>query len=61
LFCDSGEIGDDQQGVPNNLLPYVEQVAIGQRDHLTIFGGSNLLLFFYKLASILLLFLLMIE
>jgi len=37
---ESGEIGDDQQGIPNNLLPYIEQVAIGQRKELTIFGDS---------------------
>lgn len=36
----SGEIGEDPQGVPNNLLPYVAQVAVGQRKELQIFGGD---------------------
>lgn len=34
----SGRIGEDPQGIPNNLMPYVSQVAVGRRDHLTIFG-----------------------
>jgi len=34
----SGMIGEDPQGIPNNLMPYVAQVAVGRRDHLTIFG-----------------------
>lgn len=37
---DSGLIGEDPQGVPNNLLPYIAQVAVGRRDRLTIFGGD---------------------
>ena len=36
----SGRIGEDPQGVPNNLMPYVAQVAVGRRDHLTIFGND---------------------
>jgi UDP-glucose 4-epimerase len=36
----SGEIGEDPQGVPNNLLPYVAQVAVGQREELQIFGND---------------------
>jgi len=28
---ESGQIGEDPQGIPNNLLPYVAQVAVGQR------------------------------
>lgn len=36
----SGLIGEDPQGIPNNLMPYVSQVAIGKRDHLTVFGGD---------------------
>lgn len=36
----SGLIGEDPQGVPNNLMPYVSQVAVGKRDHLTVFGGD---------------------
>ena len=35
---ESGLIGEDPQGIPNNLMPYVAQVAVGRRDHLTIFG-----------------------
>ena len=36
----SGLIGEDPNGIPNNLMPYVSQVAIGKRDHLTIFGND---------------------
>lgn len=34
----SGRIGEDPQGIPNNLMPYVAQVAVGRREKLTIFG-----------------------
>ncbi|AKJ27933.1 UDP-glucose 4-epimerase GalE [Caldimonas brevitalea] len=34
----SGRIGEDPQGIPNNLMPYVAQVAVGQRDRLQVFG-----------------------
>jgi UDP-glucose 4-epimerase len=34
----SGLIGEDPQGVPNNLMPYVSQVAVGLRDHVSVFG-----------------------
>ena len=34
----SGMIGEDPQGIPNNLMPYVSQVAVGKRKTLTIFG-----------------------
>ncbi len=34
----SRQIGEDPQGIPNNLMPYVTQVAIGRRDQLSIFG-----------------------
>ena len=37
---ESGMIGEDPQGIPNNLMPYVAQVAVGRRDHLTIFGDD---------------------
>lgn len=37
---ESGLIGEDPQGIPNNLMPYVSQVAVGKRDHLTVFGGD---------------------
>ena len=36
----SGLIGEDPKGVPNNLVPYISQVAIGQRDELSVFGGD---------------------
>lgn len=36
----SGEVGEDPQGVPNNLMPFVAQVAVGRRDHLTVFGAD---------------------
>ena len=36
----SGLIGEDPQGIPNNLMPYVSQVAVGKRECLTIFGND---------------------
>jgi UDP-glucose 4-epimerase len=36
----SGLIGEDPQGVPNNLMPFITQVAIGKRDKLNIWGGD---------------------
>ncbi len=36
----SGMIGENPTGVPNNLMPYVTQVAIGKRDHLNVFGND---------------------
>ncbi|KXZ69434.1 UDP-glucose 4-epimerase GalE [Acinetobacter venetianus] len=36
----SGEIGEDPQGTPNNLMPYVTQVAVGRREKLSIFGND---------------------
>ena len=36
----SGEIGEDPRGVPNNLMPYVMQVAIGRRAHVSVFGND---------------------
>ena len=35
---ESGLIGEDPQGIPNNLMPFVMQVAVGKRPHLNIFG-----------------------
>jgi UDP-glucose 4-epimerase len=35
---ESGLIGEDPRGTPNNLMPYVAQVAVGQRPHLAVFG-----------------------
>ena len=37
---ESGLIGEAPRGKPNNLMPYICQVAIGQRPHLTIFGDD---------------------
>ena len=37
---ESGLMGEDPQGIPNNLMPYISQVAVGRRDHLTIFGDD---------------------
>ena len=36
----SGMIGEDPQGIPNNLMPFVAQVAVGRRERLAIFGGD---------------------
>ena len=35
---ESGRIGEDPRGVPNNLMPYVAQVAVGRRERLQVFG-----------------------
>lgn len=37
---ESGEIGEDPNGIPNNLLPYVSQVAVGKLKQLGIFGAD---------------------
>ena len=36
----SGLIGEDPRGTPNNLMPYVAQVAIGKRERLSVYGGD---------------------
>jgi UDP-glucose 4-epimerase len=36
----SGHIGEDPQGTPNNLLPFIAQVAVGRRDALNIWGND---------------------
>ena len=36
----SGLIGEDPNGVPNNLIPYISQVAVGKLEKLNIFGGD---------------------
>ena len=36
----SGQIGEDPNGIPNNLLPYVAQVAVGRLDTLKVFGND---------------------
>ena len=37
---ESGRIGEDPRGVPNNLMPYVAQVAVGRRPRLAVFGDD---------------------
>ena len=37
---ESGRIGEHPQGIPNNLMPYITQVATGRRDKLSVFGGD---------------------
>nr|WP_320050594.1 UDP-glucose 4-epimerase GalE [uncultured Desulfuromonas sp.] len=37
---ESGMIGEDPRGVPENLLPFIAQVAVGRRDELQVFGGD---------------------
>ncbi|MDN5851586.1 MAG: UDP-glucose 4-epimerase GalE [Actinomycetia bacterium] len=36
----SGTIGEDPQGIPNNLMPFIAQVAVGKRDKLSVFGDD---------------------
>jgi UDP-glucose 4-epimerase len=36
----SGRIGEDPNGVPNNLMPYIAQVAVGRRPYLRVWGGD---------------------
>ncbi len=36
----SGTIGEDPQGIPNNLMPFVAQVAVGVREKLSVFGAD---------------------
>lgn len=36
----SGCIGEDPRGVPNNLMPFIAQVAVGRREHLSVFGND---------------------
>lgn len=36
----SGLIGEDPQGIPNNLVPYIAQVAVGRREHLNVYGDD---------------------
>ena len=37
---ESGRIGEDPAGIPNNLMPYITQVAAGRLDHLNVFGND---------------------
>ena len=36
----SGLIGEDPRGIPNNLMPFIAQVAVGRLDHLSVFGDD---------------------
>ena len=36
----SGRIGEDPRGIPNNLMPYITQVAVGRREKLSVFGDD---------------------
>lgn len=36
----SGRIGEDPQGIPNNLVPYIAQVAVGRRERINVFGND---------------------
>ncbi|PIJ48389.1 UDP-glucose 4-epimerase GalE [Leucobacter sp. OLES1] len=36
----SGRIGEDPSGIPNNLMPFIAQVAVGKRERLSVFGGD---------------------
>lgn len=37
---ESGRIGEDPNGIPNNLMPYITQVAVGKREFLSVFGDD---------------------
>ena len=37
---ESGRIGEDPRGIPNNLMPYITQVAIGRREYLSVYGND---------------------
>ncbi|NMA83621.1 MAG: UDP-glucose 4-epimerase GalE [Epulopiscium sp.] len=37
---ESGKIGEDPSGIPNNLMPYITQVAIGKREKLMVYGND---------------------
>jgi UDP-glucose 4-epimerase len=36
----SGTIGEDPKAIPNNLMPFISQVAVGKREYLNIFGDD---------------------
>lgn len=36
----SGLLGEDPNGIPNNLFPYIQQVAVGKREYLNVFGND---------------------
>ena len=37
---ESGRIGEDPRGIPNNLMPYITQVAVGRREYLSVYGND---------------------
>lgn len=37
---ESGKIGEDPNGIPNNLMPFISQTAVGKRDYLNVFGDD---------------------
>ena len=37
---ESGDIGEDPLGIPNNLMPYIAQVAIGRREQISVYGND---------------------
>jgi UDP-glucose 4-epimerase len=37
---ESGKIGEDPKGIPNNIMPYIAQVAVGRRKDLKVFGND---------------------
>ena len=37
---ESGEIGEDPNGIPNNLMPFISQTAVGKREFLSVFGSD---------------------
>lgn len=37
---ESGRIGEDPSGIPNNIMPFISQVCVGRRPHLSVFGGD---------------------
>ena len=37
---ESGRIGEDPRGIPNNLMPYITQVAVGRREKLSVYGND---------------------
>lgn len=36
----SGEIGEDPNGIPNNLMPFIAQVSVGKREFLSVYGND---------------------
>ena len=37
---ESGRLGEDPEGIPNNLMPYISQVAVGRREKLVVYGND---------------------